>query len=341
MTDNDRHKASSETALVTAVHRDRFELKSGREIFFGRLKRSIYYGRQPQIMPTVGDFVLYTASEGNDAQIVETLPRKSYFARRDPDPMGGKEQAVAANFDYVFIMSSLNHDFNPGRIERYVVQSHQSGAVPVVILTKADLQEDLDSYIQQARAVAVGIDIIPISIVSGDGLSKLGKYLQPGKTVVFLGMSGVGKSSLLNKLMGYEAMDAREIREDDSRGRHTTTHRQLFTLPSGAMAIDTPGMRILGMWESGDGLSEAFADIEELLLECRFADCKHQSEPGCAIRAAIQSGDLDETRLQSYLSLQQESSYAQDKASYLRGKEERGKMIAKHVKQMKRDGRLR
>ena len=329
-------------ARITAVHRERYELVSENGTEYGQLKTSVYYGREEQVFPTVGDFVLFSPVPGGDCQITKTLPRRSYFARLDPDPVGGKQQAVAANFDYVFIMTSLNKDFNVNRVERYVVLTRQSGATPVVILTKADLTDKINELAAEVQIVAGGIDVIPVSIVSGMGLDRLDEYLKPCKTVVFLGMSGVGKSSLLNTLMGQDVMTVKTIREDDSRGRHTTTHRQLFTLPpregdpSGAMVIDTPGMRSLGMWEANDGLSETYADIELLMKACRFSDCQHGTEPGCAVRAAIESGELHASRLQSYLSLQRESAYAERKAAYLKIKEARNKEISVWSKQYKK-----
>ena len=333
-------------ARITAVHRERYELICNENINLkastqentqhGRLKASVYYGREPQIFPTVGDFVFISPVEGGDCQIVKTLPRRTYFARLDPDPNGGTQQAVAANFDYVFIMSSLNKDFNVKRIERYIVQTRQSGAIPIVILTKADLTPDTTDAMAQVFDIADGVDVIPVSVVSETGLGRLEQYLTPEKTVVFLGMSGVGKSSLLNKLVGQAVMDVKTIREDDSRGRHTTTHRQLIVLPSGAMVIDTPGMRSLGMWEADDGLSETFADIEALIGACRFSDCKHETEPGCAVLVAIENGELSESRFDSYRALQRESAYAVRKAEFLKIKSERNKEIALFSKEYKK-----
>jgi len=323
-------------ARVTAVHRERYELADECGVLYGRLKTSVYYGREAQVFPTVGDFVLYSQVEGGDCQITKTLPRRSYFARLDPDPSGGKQQAVAANFDYVFIMTSLNKDFSVNRVERYVVLTRQSGATPVVLLTKADLAGETTELASQVHETVVGVDVIPVSIVNGIGLDRLDEYLMPSRTVVFLGMSGVGKSSLLNALMGQNVMSVRAIREDDSRGRHTTTHRQMFTLPSGAMVIDTPGMRSIGMWEADDGLSETFADVESILGTCRFSDCTHESEPGCAIRSAVESGVLSTSRLEAYLSLQRESAYAQRKASYMKIKEARNREIAMWSKEYKK-----
>ena len=322
-------------ARITAVHRERYELICQLGVKHGKLKTSVYYGREPHPFPTVGDFVLIKDVEGGDCQIVKTLPRRSYFSRLDPDPNGRREQAIAANFDTVFIMQSLNQNFNLRRIERYLTLTWQSGAIPVIILTKADLADDPQQQISDVEAIAAGVDIVATSIKTGEGLEKLDKYLQPGKTCVFLGSSGVGKSSLLNTLMGIEVMVVREIREDDARGRHTTTHRQLFTLPGGTYIIDTPGMREIGMWESGEpgeriqtAVSDIFSDIEASLGMCKFSDCQHQSEPGCAIQAAIESGEIEQGRWDSYLKLQREALYAEDKAKAIREKSVRNQDIA-------------
>ena len=328
---------------VTAVHRERFELMTTSGAQFARLKTGVYYGEGGETFPTAGDFVWFSEVPGGDGQIVRTLPRKSRFIRRDPYP-GGGNQTVAANFDYVFIMTSLNRDFSVKRVERYLVLSRQSGAVPVIILTKADLMGDYEVQITSMQDIAGGTDIIPVSAVNGVGFDRLNAYLTPGKTIVFLGMSGVGKSSLLNALMGDDVMAVNEIREDDSRGRHTTTHRQLFMLPpqagasSGAMVIDTPGMRSLGMWDAEDGVSETFADVEALLGSCRFSDCRHKTEPGCAILSAIDSGELSADRWASYNNLKREALYAVDRTAALQEKWARNKSIAKWSRQMKKNG---
>ena len=236
---------------------------------------------------------------------------------------------MAANFDYVFILQSLNHDFNPKRLERYLTLSWQSGATPVILLTKADLVEDYWGYLTQVERVAMGVNTHVVSAHTGYGLPRLNAYLQPGKTVVFLGSSGVGKSSLVNALAGEEIMAVSAIREDDSRGRHTTTHRQLITLNSGVSIIDTPGMRELGMWEVDEGITDAFCDVEQYLGKCRFSDCRHENEPGCAIRAAIASGALDGARWESYRKLKEE---AVDKDEMLRRKHEWSKGVAKFTR---------
>lgn len=283
--------------------------------------------------PTAGDFVMINYVPDGDSQIIETLPRRTFFSRREPGPVP-RDQAVAANFDYVFIMQSLNMDFNPKRLERYLTLAWQSGATPVILLTKADLVEDYWDYLMQVERVAAGVNTHVISAHTGYGLNRLNAYLQPGKTVVFLGSSGVGKSSLVNALAGEEIMAVSAIREDDAKGRHTTTHRQLIRLKNGVMIIDTPGMRELGMWDVSDGLGDAFADVEAFLGKCRFSDCSHQSEPGCAIRAAIESGELDVSRWDSYRKLQEE---AVDRDEMMRRKREWSKGVAKFTKQRNKE----
>ena len=336
-------KEQAETGLqpacITAVHRERYELVSRQGILHGKLKTSVYYGREPHPFPTVGDFVLIQEVEGGDCQIVKTLPRKSYFSRLDPDPSGFREQAIAANFDTVFIMQSLNQNFNLRRLERYLTLTWQSGATPVIILTKVDLVDDPEYYLSEVESIAAGVDIVATSAITGAGLDKLNKYFQPGKTCVFLGSSGVGKSSLLNTLMGENVMIVKEIREDDARGRHTTTHRQMFTLPCGAHIIDTPGMRELGILEQSDGVqaavSDIFSDVEDHLGSCKFSDCQHESEPGCSIRAAIKSGEIEQGRWDSYQKLQREAQYAEDKLKALRLKSARNQDIAAWSRRLK------
>ena len=312
------------TARVIAVHKDRFQLSCDCGEIYAQLKTKEYY-KGTELFPTVGDHVTVQYIENGDSLILATLPRRSAFARRAPGPVP-RSQTVAANFDYVFILQSLNQDFNPKRLERYLTLAWESGAEPVILLTKADLAEDYWGYLTAAESVAMGAAIHVVSAHTGQGLQRLNAYLQPGKTVVFLGSSGVGKSSLVNALAGQEVMAVGSIREDDSRGRHTTTHRQLIRLESGAEIIDTPGMRELGMWEVSNGLTDAFADVHGYLGQCRFRDCKHEGEPGCAIRSAIDRGELDLSRWESYRKLKEE---ALDRDELLRRKREWSKGVAK------------
>jgi len=319
-------------ARITAVHKERYEIVSDFGTAYARLKTKEYYV-QTQDFPTTGDFVMINYIGSGDSQILVTLPRRTFFSRREPGPIP-REQAVAANFDYVFVMQSLNLDFNPKRLERYLTLAWQSGATPVILLTKADLVEEHWEYLTRVERVAAGANVHVVSAHTGYGLPRLNAYLQPGKTVVFLGSSGVGKSSLVNALAGEELMTVGGIREDDSKGRHTTTHRQLIRLSSGVEIIDTPGMRELGMWEVSEGIEDAFADVEGFLGKCRFSDCKHLYEPGCAIQHAIATRQLDAERWASYQKLKGE---AVDRDELLRRKREWSKDVAKFSRDRKKE----
>ena len=319
-------------ARVTAVHKERYEIVCEHGVTHARLKTKEYYVNQ-EIFPTAGDFVVINYISNGDSQILATLPRRTCFSRRDPGPIP-KDQAVAANFDYVFILQSLNQNFNPKRLERYLTLAWQSGATPVILLTKADLVEDYWPYLTQVERVATGVNTHVVSAHTGHGLQRLNAYLQPGKTLVFLGSSGVGKSSLVNALAGDKIMTVGGIRQEDGRGRHTTTRRQLIRLDSGVMIIDTPGMRELGMWDVSEGLADAFSDVEAFLGKCRFSDCKHEREPGCAIKAAIASGELDVARWESYRNLKAE---AVDRNEMLRRKQEWCKSLSKFTKQRNKE----
>ena len=323
---------SGTMARITSVHRERYGIAGSFGESYARLKTKEYY-QEGEMFPTVGDFVTIDYIENGDSRILSTLPRKTLFTRREPGPIP-REQAVAANFDYVFIMQSLNLNFNPKRLERYLTLAWQSGATPVILLTKADLTEDYWDYLTAVERVAAGVNTHVVSAHTGYGMNRLNAYLQPGKTVVFLGSSGVGKSSLVNALAGENIMNVSAIREEDSRGRHTTTHRQLIKLENGVMIIDTPGMRELGMWEASEGLADAFADVEQYLGRCRFSDCKHETEPGCAVKAAIASGELDIQRWESYRKLKEEDI---DRDELLRRKHEWSKGVAKFTKQRKKE----
>lgn len=319
-------------ARVTAVYRDRFEVICEHGAGFARLKAGAYHAGT-QEMPTTGDFILLDWQACGESRILATLPRKTYFSRRDPSSSGLEEQAVAANFDYVFILQSLERDLSPHTIERYLTLAWQSGAVPAVLLTKADCTQDCDDRLRAVEKLAAGVGVFAVSARTGQGLDQLREYIKPGKTVVFLGPSGVGKSSLINALAGEVVMETGGVRKKDGRGRHTTTLRQLLLLKSGVMVIDTPGMRELGMWDVSEGLDRSFADVEQYLGQCKFSDCRHQSEPGCAVTAAIRRGELAPDRWASYRKLKEEARFADDKAGYLREKEQWHKDIVKQLRQ--------
>lgn len=308
--------------MITAVHRERYEvlMKGETEPFFARLKTANYFfGDEEMLFPAVGDRVELELNPLGDSLIIKTMERKSCFMRKNPT-IGMPEQVLAANFDYVFIVMSLNYDFNISRMERYIAAAWQSGGTPVVILSKADLCENGEEKIQKAKAAAIGVDVWAISALTGEGLEDISRYLKPEKIIAFLGSSGVGKSTFVNALMGEEKMDTGEIREDDSRGRHTTTHRQLLQLPNGAFIIDTPGMRELGMSDASEGVSQTFEDVEQLMLRCRYSNCSHKSEKGCAVREALENGELSEKRWNNYLKLKAEAVYAKKREQYLEKK---------------------
>ncbi|WP_026881964.1 ribosome small subunit-dependent GTPase A [Clostridium akagii] len=316
-------------ARVVEVHREKYNIVTEFGEKVAKLKGSLFYnGEQNNMYPAVGDFVLVRPNDQGEDTIYKVLERKSKFSRMDT--FYKKEQIVATNFDKVFIMTSLNHDFNIKRIERYLTTAFQSGALPIIILTKADLCSDANIYENQLQKVAMGVPILAVSTVTGEGLSELQNYIKPSETIVFLGSSGVGKSSLVNNIAGRKIMKVNDIREDDSRGHHTTTHRELVMLDNGTMIIDTPGMRELGMWDVMDGLSTTFDDVEQLASRCKFRNCSHKAEPGCAVKKALDNGELPSDRWQNYMKLRKEAKFAEKKENInLRLKEKsRGKNIA-------------
>ena len=310
---------------VTELQRDRYTVITEKGEVTATLKGSfIHHAEIREDLPCVGDFVFLQYNETGVSLITKVLPRHTKFSRADflGHAIGYVktiyEQLVAVNFDYVFIVSSLNLDFNTGRIARYLTQARQSGGTPVIILTKADLIDDYNSKIEEVKQTAPNVPVHAISSHTGLGMKTLDEYLQPGKTIVFLGMSGVGKSSLLNVLMEDEIMAVKGIRESDSRGRHTTTHRQLFMLPGGAMVIDTPGMRELGLFDADEGISAVFSHVEDLFTMCKFSNCRHQKEPGCAVQAALQDGTLKLEEWNRYLAQKKETKFVDDKAAFMR-----------------------
>jgi ribosome biogenesis GTPase / thiamine phosphate phosphatase len=271
----------------------------------GRLRHAATEGGE---LPAVGDWVAYDQPAGAErATIAAILPRRSAFTRKQAG-LETVEQVVAANVDVLLLVAALSGDVNARSLERYLTLAWESGAGPVVVLTKADLCPDVPAAVAEVDAVGFGVPVIVTSAVSGAGFDELRARVGPGVTAAAVGPSGVGKSTLVNHLCAEARLATGEIR-DDGRGRHTTTHRELIVLPGGGCMIDTPGMREMGLWDAEEGLGRAFADVEELAAACRFSDCAHDGEPGCEVRAAIAAGALDTERFESYLHLQRELHY--------------------------------
>ncbi|MBO4705530.1 MAG: ribosome small subunit-dependent GTPase A [Spirochaetaceae bacterium] len=316
---------STITARVSCVQKNLFTLlpcddngvvNSDEEIN-GKLKGKFYnLGLEP---PVVGDYVKVITNEYGDALIDEVLPRKTSFKR--PNRSGHSEafvknlleETIVANFDYVFIVTSLNQNYNENRIARYVSITLNTGAKPVVVLSKADLCDDVELKVEITKAICDKADVFAISSLTGYGLEQLKPYLQKDKTIAFVGSSGVGKSTLLNTLNGSELMKVSNIRDEDGKGRHTTTYRQLFRLESGVWVMDTPGLREIGVLDMEEGIDETFSDVVALFDSCKFNDCTHTNEPGCAVLAALKDGTLSEERWETYQQLHQENEWGKAK----------------------------
>ncbi len=321
-------------ARIAAQHRGAYVVWSEEGELRARPAGRMFYAQEIGApIPAVGDWVGVRRS-GDAATITALLPRRSAFIRKRAG-LGSDEQVLAANVDAAFLLAGLDDDFSLRRLERYLTAAWDSGAEPVVVLTKTDLCADVGEAVLSVEAVAIAVPVHPVSNVTGEGVDALDPHLRPGRTVVLLGSSGVGKSSLLNRLAGEELMRTRELASDGT-GRHTTTHRELVPLPSGALVIDTPGLRELQFWE-GD-VSAAFEDIEALAAECRFRDCAHAREPGCAVLAAVDEGRLELGRLRSWRKFQRElESIAARTDHRLRiARKKRWKAIAAHARQKPR-----
>jgi ribosome biogenesis GTPase len=273
----------------------------------GRLR---YHARGAEDLPAVGDWVAFRrVAEEEKAKIHEILPRRSKFSRRAAGSETA-EQIVAANVDTVFLVTGLDHDYNPRRVERYLIMAWESGAEPVVVLNKADLIEEAEERRREIELVAPGVPVHALSAKRGVGVEQLLPYVGRGRTVALMGSSGTGKSTITNRLLGSEVQRTQEVRLADARGRHTTTHRELFVLPGGGLVLDTPGMRELQLLVSERGLRETFEEIEETAALCRFNDCGHEGEPGCAVREALDAGTLDAERYRNYRKMQAEMRHA-------------------------------
>lgn len=327
-------------ARVLSEHRSSYQVHTGEMELKAKAAGRLYHKPFKQTeLPAVGDWVILDTNPASSRAIIRgVLPRKSTFSRK----VAGKhsnEQVMATNLDTVWIVTTFGSDLNPARLERYVALVTESGAKPVIIFAKADLTDDTEPTLTSIQERIPEVPLYAVSSKTHVGLEALQKYLSPGHTIALLGSSGVGKSTLINHFVGHEILHTASVREKDGKGRHTTTHRELILLPSGGCLIDTPGMRELQLWRKDDNLDKSFADIESLAEDCRFSDCSHESEPGCAVDHAIESGEISVERLRNYKKLKLELSYLERKADAgaERAEREKWKAVSKEQRRYSRE----
>lgn len=311
-------------ARVLSEHRDAWGLVTPRgEVLGEPMGRLLHQADSREDLPAVGDWVAVREAPGEDRAFVEAvLPRRSVLARKEAS-RSSAVQLLAANVDTLFVALSLDRDANPRKLERWVAMARAGGVEPVVLLTKSDLPNDAAAVRLAAERAAPGVPVLFVSSLSGAGVAGLDPWLAPGRTVALGGSSGAGKSTLVNRLLGRPAQATLEVRDRDGRGRHATTARQAFLLPGGALLVDTPGLREVGVVAGAEALDEAFADVAATAVRCRFRDCVHDGEPGCAVRDAVERGELDPDRLASLGKLRREAAWLEERASQSAGRVEK------------------
>jgi ribosome biogenesis GTPase len=315
-------------ARVVVQQRSLVTLATGAGERTGRLTGRLVHETAPEGLPVAGDWVAIDGGVGGGpAMIHAVLPRRTAIVRRAADSAHAV-QVIAANVDVALVMMGLDGDFNLRRLERYLAAVWRSGARPVVVLTKSDVCTDIDAAVASCLHVGAGAPLLAVSAATGEGLAELSPYLRPATTVALLGSSGVGKSTLANVLAGRQAMQTGAVRLDDSHGRHTTTHRELVLLPGGALILDSPGMREFGLTDAGDAVSATFEDIEALASRCRFRDCSHEREPGCAVRVARETGELGADRWRSFDKLRREAAHFERREDPVAREAERRRWIS-------------
>jgi ribosome biogenesis GTPase len=330
---------------VMSEHRGQYQVETAQGEMPARLTGRVRgQAATREHLPVVGDWLALEVLDERPPQAIVrgVLPRKSKLSRREPGS-GRDEQPLAANIDTVFLTIGLDGNYRVSRIERYLTFAWSSGATPVVLLTKADLCPERAERVRQAQAVAGQAPVHALSVVTGEGLEALAQYLRPGHTLALLGSSGVGKSTLINHLHGSDAQRTQAVRAGDDKGRHTTTHREMVLFPDGGIVIDNPGMRELQLWADEEAVTDVFQEIEALAAACRFRDCQHEQEPGCAVRRALEDGTLDPARYDNYLGLKRELRFLASRQDQRARQEQReqSKRIAKWTRQREKAGTLR